>query len=69
MADGHTHCPCNGVWLCTTCHTWAHDQPFAARPLGYIVLRHVAEPGAVPITAYYGTVTLLCNGKPATYIE
>jgi 5-methylcytosine-specific restriction protein A len=55
VVDGHTHCPCNGVWLCRTCHSWAHTNPTEARKAGWIVSRWVAVPGTVPITRQLGT--------------
>lgn len=62
MGDAHTHCPCNGAWLCRTCHDWAHQHPAKARELGFIVSRHVANPSAVPIKTYYGLIVLSCSG-------
>lgn len=35
--DEHRHCACNGVWLCATCHSWAHNRPLRAKAEGYIV--------------------------------
>jgi hypothetical protein len=65
----HRHCPCNGVWLCPTCHTWAHGHPFEAKALGLIVSRHVAEPGGVTLTTWYGTVRLDCVGDYEPFYE
>lgn len=62
MKDGHRHCPCNGVWLCNTCHRDVHDNPFESRETGFIVSRSIAEPGTVTVDAHYGTVLLLCDG-------
>lgn len=55
MVDEHTHCPCNGVWLCVTCHQWVHAHPNAARTQGWIVSRWVHSPGVIPITRRLGT--------------
>lgn len=63
MRDEHTHCPCNGVLLCNTCHEWVHRHPFDARGQGLIVSRAERNPGAVPVTAYYGTLRLECDGN------
>lgn len=63
MRDQHTHCPCNGVLLCETCHDWVHAHPFEARGFGLIVSRSETQPGQVPVTAYYGTLLLECDGK------
>ena len=62
MKDSHTHCPCNGVLLCSTCHADVHKNPFQARADGFIVSRSVAEPGGETVTAWYGTLLLGCNG-------
>lgn len=63
MRDDHTHCTCNGVWLCATCHSWAHAHPFDARGTGFIVPRHVSDPGSIPVEAHYGSLLLECDGK------
>ena len=62
MRDEHTHCPCNGVWLCRTCHAWAHKNPIAAREAGYIVSRYVLNPGGTGIDAYFGRIFFECDG-------
>jgi 5-methylcytosine-specific restriction protein A len=62
VKDAHQHCPCNGVWLCVTCHTWAHANPFLARSRGWIVARYVTEPGTVSMSTYYGQVHPDCEG-------
>lgn len=62
VRDPHTHCPCNGVHLCLTCHTWVHANPFEARKSGFIVTRAVAEPASVPVQAWFATLFLLCDG-------
>lgn len=63
VRDEHRHCACNGVWLCRTCHRWAHANPFEARAVGLIVSRYQPQPGAEPAVARFGTLFLLCNGK------
>lgn len=64
VKDQHTHCSCNGVWLCDPCHDWVHDHPFEARNQGFIVTRHEAHPGAICVTAaQHGTVLLTCDGN------
>jgi 5-methylcytosine-specific restriction protein A len=60
--DEHTMCPCNGVRLCTTCHQWCHHNPTAAVREGFMVSRHVAEPGIIPVESWYGTIWLHCDG-------
>jgi hypothetical protein len=54
VVDAHQHCPCNGVLLCRTCHTWVHAHPLMARLAGLIVSRHVSEPWTVPISTPWG---------------
>lgn len=69
MKDQHQHCPCNGAWLCHICHEWCHKNPAAARDEGFMVSRHHAEPGSVPVVAYFGTLLLGCDGGFDYYIE
>lgn len=40
VRDAHTHCACNGVWLCAVCHSWVHSHPNEARDAGLIVSRY-----------------------------
>jgi hypothetical protein len=40
VRDDHTHCTCNGIYLCATCHRWVHANPFDARANGWIVSRY-----------------------------
>lgn len=58
----HQHCPCNGIWLCNTCHTWVHGHPFEARAKGWIVTRHQEFPGAEPAQSHFGVLLLDCDG-------
>lgn len=62
VVDEHTHCPCNGVWLCKTCHDWVHAHPFEARTAGWIVSRHVEQPSDEPVDSHFGTLLLMCDG-------
>lgn len=65
VRDEHQHCACNGVWLCKTCHSWAHANPFDARSVGMIVSRY-KSPTESPIwTADYGWVMFDCHGSRA----
>lgn len=57
------------MWLCKTCHTWAHAHPFEARGLGLIVTRYSAFPGEHPATTHFGEVLLNCEGMFTYYIE
>lgn len=64
VKGGHfQHCPCNGVWLCRTCHTWAHANPRVALALGYIVSAYDDEPHAMPIRTFQGRLHFLCDGS------
>lgn len=62
VTDVHQHCPCNGVWLCTTCHTWAHAHPVEARRSGFIVSRHIDFPGVVVVHTPWGARQHNCGG-------
>jgi 5-methylcytosine-specific restriction enzyme A len=69
VKDRHTHCPCNGVNLCTTCHVWVHQNPFEARRYGWIISRHVEDPGTVPVQSAWGARLHTCAGEFATIQE
>lgn len=58
----HQHCACNGVWLCLTCHRWAHQHPVQAKAQGYIVASTELEPSSVAVVAWDGPVKLTCDG-------
>jgi hypothetical protein len=62
VRDSHTHCPCVGVWLCATCHTWAHHNPTKAKEAGLIVERNVCEPWLMPFKTPTGWVLPDCSG-------
>ena len=62
MSDVHTHCSCNGVWLCSTCHGWVHAHPYAAHEDGWIVSRHETFPGWWPVVTPWGTRFHDCLG-------
>ena len=67
VRDEHQHCTCNGVWLCNTCHAWAHKHPFEARAVGLIVSRH-SLPFQVPVTCVRrGVILLDCEGETREY--
>lgn len=64
VVDEHRHCTCNGILLCKICHDWVHAHPLEARRLGWIVSRHVGEPGTVPVfTEQHGWVLLGCDSE------
>jgi hypothetical protein len=62
VVDPHQHCPCNGVLLCRTCHTWVHAHPLMARLAGLIVSRHVREPFLIPVITPWGERLHDCFG-------
>lgn len=61
VRDIHTHCPCNGAWLCGTCHRIVHENPMTARLNGFIVSRS-AMPNDVPLRTPWGDRINTCNG-------
>lgn len=63
VIDEHTHCPCNGVLLCSADHRWAHAHPTAATGEGLIVSSYVTRPSSVVVTTVYGTAHLTCDGQ------
>lgn len=64
IKDDHRHCTCNGVWLCSKCHTWAHGNPSAAKDLGLILSSWTEFPGEKPVTNSFGQQVLLtCDGR------
>lgn len=68
VRDEHTHCSCNGVWLCHPCHLWAHGPNLThartAMDLGFRVSRiQIRLPYQTPIlTAQRGWVLFDCTG-------
>lgn len=62
VRDAHTHCACVGVWLCATCHAWAHAHPSDAREAGYLMSRFVNEPWTVPFKTPLGWRLPDCQG-------
>jgi hypothetical protein len=65
VVDTHTHCACNGVWLCGTCHRWAHAHPLLARHAGLIVSQHIRDPGSIVIETAFGVRSQDCDGFAA----
>lgn len=62
VRDSHTHCPCNGIYLCSKCHTEVHSEVFTARADGFIISVN-DSPSEVPVATYSGMVYLSCNGN------
>lgn len=58
----HRHCPCNGLWLCRTCHTYVHSNPVSARNLGLILEREEDLPFELPVRTWDGWRYHLCDG-------
>jgi hypothetical protein len=48
----HTHCACNGLTLCETCHASAHASPREAQAMGWIVSQSADEPGSVGVMRF-----------------
>lgn len=44
------------VWLCPTCHAWAHSNPTDAQADGYIISVHEKDATTVPIRTFVGLV-------------
>lgn len=62
VRNEHTHCACNGVWLCGTCHREVHANPVHARDTGFIVSRHIDLPGIVAVSTPWGDRLHDCGG-------
>lgn len=62
VLDKHTHCSCNGVLLCRTCHSWVHGHPLLAMTSGWIVSRYILEPMTIPVIVDNHPWTLDCEG-------
>jgi len=59
----HRHCPCNGVYLCHTCHVWVHQHPASARDLGLILSAEERAPFDVPLLTFGGWRYHDCAGQ------
>lgn len=62
VRDEHTHCACNGLLLCRTCHKWAHANPRDAMELGYIVSQWSDHPGLTLVFRTDGWWHVDCAG-------
>jgi hypothetical protein len=63
VLDAHTHCICNMVLLCRTCHVWAHvGSNRLARRRGWIVSQHEGTPDRIPVLASGPWLMLPCVG-------
>lgn len=63
VIDPHTHCPCNLVGLCRTCHNWVHAHPKIAIETGWIVSVYEEAPSLVMVHSRYAPLLLLCDGR------
>lgn len=66
VRDEHQHCPCNLIYLCSTCHRWVHDHPFEARGVGLIMSKFIDEPFTVPQASVRGLTYYSCDGGSTT---
>ena len=59
------HAVWNLVWLCRTCHSWAHANPTAAKSVGLIIApwSDTTEFDLIPIYTYSGWVTFDNEGN------
>lgn len=61
--DKHTHCACNGISLCTTCHAWVHAHPSQSLDLGYLVSRYSKAPSESRLWHIsWGWTYVTCSG-------
>lgn len=69
IRDEHTHCPCNMLYLCFSCHGWAHAHPAEARLKGYILSRWTPHPQTIGVDSYMGTIHTFCDGSVAIHMN
>jgi 5-methylcytosine-specific restriction endonuclease McrA len=66
IANEHTHCPCNAMWLCRPCHTGGrtsvHGSPLRSRNEGWIVSVNEPEPRAILVRTWRGMEEFTCDG-------
>lgn len=62
VVEPHRHCPCNGLWLCHTCHRFLHKNPETAMRLGFIVNSWETEPASIPVQTVWGWRYHTCTG-------
>jgi hypothetical protein len=62
IKDEHTHCTCNVVCLCKTCHMDVHTWREQARVDGLIVPSFLL-PRVIPVIVHDQVQALDCNGK------
>lgn len=62
VRDEHTHCTCNGIWLCGICHEWVHHNVAAAYEAGLLMSRHIDEPFSIQYKTPIGWRLPDCEG-------
>jgi excisionase family DNA binding protein len=62
VQDTHTHCPCNLVRLCGTCHRDVTVHVEQAIADGWVVSAYETNPAAVPLHTPAGWRLHLCDG-------
>lgn len=62
VRDAHRHCACNGLYMCHTCHAWAHAHPRAAMARGLILPQWTTRPWLMPVRIRGGWWVLRCTG-------
>jgi len=62
ISDEHTHCACNLVTLCNSCHPDVHSHPSVSKPTGFIVSAW-KWPGREKVSTFlYGWAQPTCDG-------
>lgn len=59
----HIHCPCNLIFLCSTCHAIVESHRHQARLDGFAVSTHVDAPYKAPVRLREGWALLTCDGR------
>lgn len=65
VTDPHTHCPCNILWTCRTCHSRMHDNPDGAYLMGHHASQWIPVPSTVPARLLGSWWLLTCDGTKA----
>lgn len=64
VRDEHTHCPCNLILLCRTCHSTVHAQPTQSMTTNLIVSRYNPQPAGTPMLLAGEWWFTHCSGSP-----
>lgn len=65
VTDPHTHCPCNILLTCRTCHSRMHDNPTVAFRLGHHASQWKPVPSIIPVRLLGSWWILTCDGTKA----